>query len=112
MLPYCPGHCQISAIGHGAAHAVGRLAYVLTLVCVLLVCRYGQAGTPQVKVSPSYDASARTLTLKVSQHIPPTPGQSQKAPVPIPLAVGLLAADGSDMPLHLQVGMPGPMCTC
>lgn len=56
-----------------------------------------------MKVSPAYDASARTLTLKVAQHIPPTPGQSQKAPVPIPLAVGLLASDGSDMPLHLQV---------
>ena len=65
-----------------------------------------------MKVSPQYDASARTLTLKVSQNIPATPGQSQKEPVPIPLAVGLLAADGSDMPLHLQVRIPRPMSTC
>ena len=62
-----------------------------------------------MKVSPAYDASARTLMLKVSQHIPPTPGQSQKAPVPIPLAVGLLGPDGKDMPLHLQVCIPRPM---
>ena len=56
-----------------------------------------------MKVSPVYDASGRTLTLKVSQHIPATPGQAHKKPVPIPLAVGLLASDGSEMPLHLKV---------
>ena len=58
-----------------------------------------------MKVTPVYDASGRTLTLKVSQHIPATPGQAHKQPVPIPLAVGLLASDGSEMPLHLKVRM-------
>ena len=56
-----------------------------------------------MKAAPVYDAAARTLTLKVSQHIPATPGQPHKAPVPIPLAVGLLASDGTEMPLHLKV---------
>ena len=68
--------------------------------------RYGQAGTPQVKVTPEYNASARTLTLKVSQHTPATPGQPKKAPVPIPLAVGLLGSNGTELPLHLQVHSP------
>ena len=56
-----------------------------------------------MKVDPVYDGSGRTLTLKVSQHIPATPGQEHKQPVPIPLAIGLLASDGSEMPLHLKV---------
>lgn len=56
-----------------------------------------------MKVTPEYNASARTLTLKASQHTPATPGQPMKDPVPIPLAVGLLGSDGTELPLHLQV---------
>ncbi|KAK9846623.1 hypothetical protein WJX81_007796 [Elliptochloris bilobata] len=63
---------------------------------------YGQAGTPQVTVAGEYDAAARTFTLSASQRTPPTPGQSDKAPVPIPIAVGLLGADGQELPLHLK----------
>ena len=66
--------------------------------------RYAQAGTPQVKLEPSYDAAARTLTLTASQKTPPTPGQESKAPVLIPLRIALLAADGRALPLHLKVG--------
>lgn len=66
--------------------------------------RYSQAGTPQVTVASEYDAAARTFTLHASQRTPATPGQSDKGPVPIPIAVGLLGADGHELPLHLQVG--------
>ncbi|BDA49167.1 Aminopeptidase N [Coccomyxa sp. Obi] len=63
---------------------------------------YKQAGTPHVKVAASYNAAARTYTIKASQHTPATPGQTEKGPVPIPLAVGLLGHDGSELPLTLQ----------
>ncbi|KAL6749281.1 hypothetical protein V8C86DRAFT_2851835 [Haematococcus lacustris] len=68
---------------------------------------YGQAGTPRVEVTPVYEVGPQTLTLKVKQSTPPTPGQPDKQPVLIPLAVGLLGPDGHDLPLHLR-GAPSP----
>jgi len=62
---------------------------------------YTQAGTPELTVSRSYDAKARTFTLKVKQHCPPTPGQNEKLPFHIPLAIGLLGQDGRDLTLTL-----------
>jgi aminopeptidase N len=65
---------------------------------------YSQAGTPRVKATGEYDAAARTYTLTLEQHCPPTPGQPHKAPFLIPVAVGLLDAEGRDLPLQLQEG--------
>ncbi|MGE4373590.1 MAG: aminopeptidase N [Xanthobacter sp.] len=62
---------------------------------------YAQAGTPQLKVSGTYDASAGTYRLDVTQTVSPTPGQSDKQPMLIPLALGLVGPDGADMPLML-----------
>ncbi|MEM1363462.1 MAG: aminopeptidase N [Pseudomonadota bacterium] len=56
---------------------------------------YSQAGTPRVTMSESWDESTFTLTL--SQDTPPTPGQDEKLPQVIPVAVGLLAKDGSEI---------------
>ena len=58
---------------------------------------YHQAGTPTVTVSTAYDAAASQFTLHLEQMIPPTPGQNAKEPMHIPLAFGLLAADGSEI---------------
>jgi aminopeptidase N len=63
---------------------------------------YTQAGTPKVVVAPHYDARAKTYRLDISQTTPPTPGQPDKAPVVIPLAVGLVGKDGGDLPLTLD----------
>ncbi|CAN8245466.1 unnamed protein product [Cochlearia groenlandica] len=60
---------------------------------------YSQAGTPVVKVASSYDAEARTFSLKFSQEIPPTPGQETKEPTFIPVVVGLLDSSGKDIAL-------------
>ncbi|KAI6702098.1 hypothetical protein NL676_011234 [Syzygium grande] len=60
---------------------------------------YSQAGTPMVKVTSSYNAEARTFSLKFCQEVPPTPGQPVKEPMFIPLSVGLLDSTGKDMPL-------------
>ena len=68
---------------------------------------YSQAGTPEVTVSHEYDAAKQTVTLRCSQRTPPTPGQADKVPLLIPLAVGLLGPDGRDMPLRLAAGTAG-----
>jgi aminopeptidase N len=60
---------------------------------------YSQAGTPVVRAETRYDEAAKTYTLSFSQSCPPSPGQSSKFPFHIPIAVGLLGADGRDMPL-------------
>jgi aminopeptidase N len=62
---------------------------------------YTQAGTPELTVSHDYDANAKTLTLNVSQSCPATPGQSEKLPFHMPLAVGLLNEAGESLPLQL-----------
>ncbi|HKR88365.1 MAG TPA: aminopeptidase N [Phenylobacterium sp.] len=55
---------------------------------------YEQAGTPRVTLKHSYDRAAQTVTLELAQHTPPTSGQAQKRPLPIPVAIGLVDHDG------------------
>ncbi len=55
---------------------------------------YNQSGTPEVRLQQRYDASAGTLDLELTQTVPPTPGQAEKQPVPIPVRIGLLDQDG------------------
>ncbi|WP_036260329.1 aminopeptidase N [Methylocapsa aurea] len=55
---------------------------------------YNQSGTPLVEVTSAYDAAAKTFTLDFSQSSKPTPGQEHKEPFVIPIALGLVAADG------------------
>ncbi|MFG1374828.1 aminopeptidase N [Xanthobacter oligotrophicus] len=62
---------------------------------------YAQSGTPLLNVSGSYDKEAGTFRLDVTQSVPPTPGQGDKKPMLIPLALGLVGPDGRDMPLTL-----------
>ena len=63
---------------------------------------YTQAGTPEVVVAPHYDARTKTYRLDISQATPPTPGQSDKTPMVIPLALGLVGKEGDDLPLTLD----------
>jgi aminopeptidase N len=58
---------------------------------------YEQAGTPRVSLTQTYDAEAATLTLDLQQQTLATPGQPQKRPLPIPVVVGLLDAEGRPM---------------
>jgi aminopeptidase N len=62
---------------------------------------YSQAGTPRVHAEGRFDAAARTYTLQLSQSCAPTTGQSVKEPFVIPVGLGLLSADGRDLPLQL-----------
>ena len=69
-----------------------------------LMLWYSQAGTPEVVVSGRHDARAKTFRMEIAQTVPPTPGQPTKEPMLIPLAVGLVGRDGSDLPLKLAGG--------
>jgi aminopeptidase N len=51
---------------------------------------YSQAGTPRVKATLEHDAPGGRARLKLEQSVPPTPGQPDKAPMPIPLRLALL----------------------
>ena len=63
---------------------------------------YSQAGTPEIRIAPHYDARAKTCRLDVTQTIPPTPNQLSKQPMVIPLAIGLVGKSGADLPLTLD----------
>src|ERR1700682_1593633 len=68
---------------------------------------YSQAGTPEIRIAPHYDARAKTYRLDITQTIPPTPNQPSKLPMVIPLAIGLVGKAGDDLPLTLD-GRPLP----
>ncbi|MFK3961971.1 aminopeptidase N [Ensifer adhaerens] len=65
---------------------------------------YHQAGTPLVTASGAYDATKQTFTLSLEQTVPPTPGQSAKEAMHIPLKMGLLLEDGSEAALAAVSG--------
>jgi aminopeptidase N len=55
---------------------------------------YEQAGTPNLHLTSAYDEAAGELALTLKQVTPPTPGQPDKKPLPIPIDLGLLDEDG------------------
>lgn len=56
---------------------------------------YSQAGTPRVKVEEHWEDG--TYRLDLSQTVPPTPGQPDKKPMVIPVALGLLNPNGDEV---------------
>jgi aminopeptidase N len=54
---------------------------------------YRQAGTPKVTVSQAAQGDSLVLTLR--QHVPATPGQPDKLPMPIPLRVAVHSRGGA-----------------
>ncbi|WP_036303909.1 aminopeptidase N [Methylotenera sp. L2L1] len=56
---------------------------------------YKQAGTPTLNASSQYNAAQQTFTLTLKQSQPDTSGQSNKKPLHIPVAVGLLDQEGA-----------------
>jgi aminopeptidase N len=60
---------------------------------------YSQAGTPKVTVRGAYEAAAKTYRLDIAQSLAPTPSESVKLPMTMPLALGLVGPNGGDVPL-------------
>lgn len=63
---------------------------------------YSQAGTPIVKVEDDYDATQKIYTLTLTQTCPPTPGQTEKLPLHIPIKMGLLNQQGQEIALEIN----------
>ena len=63
---------------------------------------YAQAGTPELTVADRWDEAGHSYELELAQKTPPTPGQPEKQPMLMPIAVGLLGADGAELPTRLD----------
>ena len=63
---------------------------------------YHQAGTPRLHIQRHWDGETGVLELQVQQHTPATPGQSDKQPLVIPLALGLLGQGGESLPVRIE----------
>jgi aminopeptidase N len=63
---------------------------------------YEQAGTPRVGVETAWDAAAGELELTLAQSTPPTPGQTDKKPLPIPVRLGFIGEEGRPLPARLR----------
>jgi aminopeptidase N len=59
---------------------------------------YEQAGTPELIASGQFDAEAKQYHLTLKQRNRPTPGQTEKPPLAIPVATGLIV-DGEPVAL-------------
>lgn len=64
---------------------------------------YSQAGTPRVKAAAHWDAATGRYELALSQSCPATPGQPVKEPFVIPIAWGLVGADGRELARGMHV---------
>ena len=63
---------------------------------------YNQAGTPKVYVRGTYNAKKKTYDLEVSQSTLRLKGQARKLPLHMPMALGLVGANGKDLKLDLK----------
>jgi len=63
---------------------------------------YHQAGTPEVSVEDAYDPQTKRYALTISQETKPTPGQPDKQPLVIPVAMGLLDGNGQELATRLD----------
>ena len=62
---------------------------------------YDQAGTPEVSIDDSYDAGTKQYRLTIRQTTKPTPGQPDKQPLVLPVAMGLLDGNGQELDTRL-----------
>jgi aminopeptidase N len=60
---------------------------------------YDQAGTPHIIAKGHYDAAARRYVLTLAQR---STGSALDQPYHIPVAIGLIGPDGTDLPLRLK----------
>ncbi|WP_233863958.1 aminopeptidase N [Paraburkholderia adhaesiva] len=66
---------------------------------------YSQAGTPRVRVTTRYDEAQKRYSVTLAQdygNASPAARETQKGPLLIPFAIGLIGTDGTDLPLCLE----------
>jgi aminopeptidase N len=67
---------------------------------------YAQAGTPVLTVRTHWDEGQGSLRVDVAQSLAPTPGQYDKSPMTMPIALGLVDRDDGDIPLASAEASP------
>ena len=67
---------------------------------------YDQAGTPRLKAELQHDPALARLVLTLSQTTPATPGQADKQPAVIPVALGFITPQGAQAALCADIA-PG-----
>ena len=72
---------------------------------------YHQAGTPLLQVQRHWNGENGVLELQIRQTTPPTPGQDEKHPLVIPLALGLVDQAGQPLPVQLEGEAGSPPAT-
>jgi aminopeptidase N len=69
---------------------------------------YSQAGTPRVRAALTHEPGAARARLTLEQVVPPTPGQPDKQPMPLPLRIALFGAKSGtpivDERVHVLAG--------
>jgi aminopeptidase N len=63
---------------------------------------YHQAGTPILTVQQRYVPEEQKYLLTIHQKLQPTPGQSDKKPMVVPIKMGLLSQDGLSLGLKFS----------
>ncbi len=58
---------------------------------------YTQAGTPELSATGKWDEKSKTYTLSLKQNSAPTPGETEKQALYIPVKFGLVGPNGKDM---------------
>ncbi|MCC8403863.1 aminopeptidase N [Paraburkholderia sp. MMS20-SJTN17] len=75
---------------------------------------YSQAGTPRVSVRTRYDAAQQRYSVTLHQgygETAPAARETQRGPLLIPFAIGLIGEDGRDLPLQLDGEANAPEST-
>lgn len=67
---------------------------------------YSQSGTPRLRVRTRYEADSGRFVLTVRQWVPPQADGRPGRPMHIPMAVGLVGADGTSLPLPSPAELP------
>ena len=68
---------------------------------------YTQAGTPRVRAELSHEPGTARARLRLSQAVPPTPGQPDKQPMPLPLRLALFGANSGQPIVEERVHVLG-----
>jgi aminopeptidase N len=70
---------------------------------------YSQAGTPLLSVEATHDPARQVLRVAIAQSLAPTPGQPLKAPVTMPIALGLIDPEGGEIALASADASPAEL---
>ena len=72
---------------------------------------YNQAGTPLISADGYFDEEGRRYTLTLKQTCPPTPGQTTKKPMHIPVSIGFVSSESGSIKTSMSGTTQNPRDT-